>query len=189
LLELDMTTGADARAILSAYKEVMCASWPDLHPHITERSKQWSRASEAELTAELEEYLREASLPGCNVRIFWKLGKELRFGGFNQLFAADAGMPPDQLVGLDDYDKRLPWFAQAAKYRTDDEEVFTSGRAKLDILERQRSSSGIIWVRAGKAPIRGADGQIHGILGMYEVLDSAVGRRLFTERTHRTQPD
>ena len=176
------------RAILRAYREVMTASWPDLHPDIAERAKRWPDSPESELARELENYLREASLPGCKVRIFWKLGRELRFGGCNELFAQDAGLPVAVLLGLDDYDKRLPWFAQAAKYRTDDEEVFTSGRAKLDILERQRSSSGIIWVRAGKAPIRTEEGTILGILGMYEVLDGATGRRLFTERTHRQSP-
>jgi hypothetical protein len=182
-----MPAGA-TRAILGAYREVMTASWPDLHPAIAERSKRWPVASETELEQELEGYLREASMPGCKVRIFWKLGPELRFGGCNELFAQDAGIPARSLIGLDDYDKRLPWFAQAAKYRTDDEEVFRSGRAKLDILERQRSSSGIIWVRAGKAPIRTEEGTILGILGMYEVLDSAMGRRLFTERTQGRSP-
>jgi hypothetical protein len=182
-----MPSGA-TRAVLEAYREVMTASWPDLHPDIGERSKQWAAASESDLRLELERYLKEASLPGCKVRIFWKLGPELRFGGCNELFAQDAGLPAAALIGLDDYDKRLPWFAQAAKYRTDDEEVFHSGRAKLDILERQRSSTGIIWVRAGKAPIRTEEGSILGILGMYEVLDSAMGRRLFTERTHRRSP-
>jgi hypothetical protein len=182
-----MPSGA-TRAILEAYREVMTASWPDLHPDINSRSKNWAQASDSELQLELERYLKEASLPGCNVRIFWKLGPELRFGGSNDLFAQDAGLPASTLIGLDDYDKRLPWFAQAAKYRTDDEDVFRSGRAKLDILERQRSSTGIIWVRAGKAPIRTEEGTVLGILGMYEVLDSAMGRKLFTERTHRRSP-
>jgi hypothetical protein len=179
---------AATRAILRAYREVMSASWPDLHPDIAERAKRWPESAESDLARELEGYLREASMPGCKVRIFWKLGPELRFGGCNDLFAQDAGIPAAELIGRDDYDKRLPWFAQAAKYRTDDEEVFKSGRAKLDILERQRSSSGIIWVRAGKAPIRTEEGSILGILGMYEVLDSAMGRRLFTERTHQRSP-
>ena len=183
-----MPVGGATRAILAAYREVMAASWPDLHPDIVKRSTLWPEASDEQLNAELDRYLKEASLPGCNVRIFWKLGPELRFGGFNELFAQDAGLAPQLLLGLDDYDKRLPWFAQAAKYRTDDEEVFRNGRAKLDILERQRSSSGIIWVRAGKAPIRTEENTILGILGMYEVLDSAMGRRLFTERTRRRSP-
>jgi hypothetical protein len=175
----------DIRAILSAYQEVMSASWPNLHPSFSERARHWHAATERDLATELDRFLGEASLPGCNVRIFWKLGPELRFAGCNDLFAKDAGLPAGTLMGLDDYDKRLPWFAQAAKYRTDDEEVYTSGRAKLDILERQRSAAGIIWVRAGKAPIREEQGAVLGILGMYEVLDGDTGRRLFTERSQR----
>jgi hypothetical protein len=64
----------------------------------------------------------------------------------------------------------------------DDEAVFTSRNAKLDILERQQSSTGITWVRAGKAPIRRASGEVIGIFGMYELLDAEAGRKLFAER-------
>jgi hypothetical protein len=42
-------------------------------------------------------------------------------------------------------------------------------------------------VRAGKAPIRTAQETI-GILGMYEVLDDATGRRLFAEQSKRDRP-
>lgn len=74
---------------------------------------------------------------------------------------------------------------QAAKYRADDKEVFTTGEEKLDILERQKSSTGITWVHAGKAPIRKADGSIIGVFGMYELLDAETGRRRFAERNLR----
>jgi hypothetical protein len=66
------------RAILKAYREVMTASWPDLHPALTERSRHWEQAAEPELELELEGYLRDASMPGRQVRVFWKLGPELR---------------------------------------------------------------------------------------------------------------
>jgi hypothetical protein len=179
---------SDLRPILNAYKEVVGASWPNLHPDIVANSEQWPGATAAQLQAALDRYLREATLAPFHVRVFWKLGPDFRFGGCNHLFAADAGLPAQDLIGTDDYDKRLPWFAQAAKYRTDDEEVFRSGRAKLDILERQRSSAGIIWVRASKAPIRNDPGRVVGILGVYEVLNSDMGRRLFTEQTQGPPP-
>jgi hypothetical protein len=91
---------------------------------------------------------------------------------------------PDRrdLIGLEDFDRRLPWGHQAAKYRLDDEAVFKSGTPKLDILERQQSSTGITWVRAGKAPIRRSAGEVIGIFGMYELLDSEAGRKLFAAR-------
>ncbi len=128
----------DLRAILAAYKTVMDASWPTLHPAMAERVKRWPSASQTDLEAEL--------------------------------------------VGLDDFDRRLPWGHQAAKYRLDDEAVFASGSAKLDILERQQSATGITWVRAGNAPIRQPTGDVIGIFGMYELLDAEAGRKLFAER-------
>ena len=40
-------------------------------------------------------------------------------------------------------------------------------------------------MRAGKAPIQTADETILGILGMYEILESDVGRKLYAERLAR----
>src|ERR1041384_821470 len=178
----------ELRAILAAYKQVKDASWPKLHPAMAERAAHWPGASAAELQAEITNYLAESAAPGVNVRVFWKLCPKFLFGGCNQLFARDAGFPdPATMVGLDDFDPRLPWRHQAAKYRADDESVFKSGHANLDIMERQQSSTGITWVRAGKAPIRTATGVV-GILGMYEVLDAETGRKLFAERHNKKKP-
>jgi hypothetical protein len=176
------------RAILAAYQAVMNASWPALHPEMAVRSRDWASASEAALEAELEGYLRAASQPGCKVRVFWKLGPGLNFAGCNEHFARDAGIPVVELLGRDDFDERLPWVLQAAKYRADDEAVLHSGIPKLDIIERQRGPTGqITWVRVGKAPIRTARETI-GVLGMYEVLDSDKGRRLFGEQIRHQTP-
>jgi hypothetical protein len=176
------------RAVLSAYQRVMTASWPTLHPEMTERASHWASASAETLEAELQSYVRHASDPGCSVRVFWKVGPRFTFAGCNEHFARDAGMPAGVLLGKDDFDPKLPWVRQAAKYRDDDEAVFKSGTPKLDIIERQRGTTGsITWVRAGKAPIRTAQETI-GILGMYEVLDDATGRRLFAEQSKRDRP-
>lgn len=182
-----MTARADeVRAILAAYKRVMDASWPGLHVSMAEHAARWSTASEGELEADLARYLREASRPECPVRVFWKLGEKFVFAGCNEHFARDAGMASAaDLLGLDDFDRRLPWVLQAAKYRADDEQVYHGGIAKLDILERQKSTTGITWVRAGKAPIRTAAGAVIGLLGMYEVLDADTGRKLFAERNRK----
>jgi hypothetical protein len=179
-------SGAEqARAVLAAYREVMMASWPDLHPAMASRAGGWVTASEDTLRDELRSYLREASRPECPVRVFWKLTPDYKFGGCNEHFAHDAGLTVDQLVGLDDFDKRLPWGFQAAKYRADDESIVKSGQARLNIIERQKGTTGdITWVRVGKAPIRAAAGVI-GILGMYETLDQETGRRLFAKQSGR----
>lgn len=156
---------------------------------MAKRSARWPGASESELQAELAEYVKEASAPTCPVRVFWKLGPKYAFGGCNDHFASDAGLPAAELVGLDDFDKRLPWQAQAMKYRADDKEVFTGGKPKLDILERQTGTSGaVIWVRVGKTPIRTAAGTVVGILGMYEVLDDKAAQKLFFERSRAGGP-
>jgi hypothetical protein len=178
-------TADQTRAVLSAYQLVMTASWPTLHPEMLERAPHWASAGADALEAELQSYVRHASDPSCPVRVFWKLGSGFKFAGCNEHFAHDAGMPAAVLLGKDDFDPKLPWVRQAAKYRDDDETVFKSGTPKLDIIERQRGTTGAItWVRAGKAPIRTSQETI-GILGMYEILDDATGRRLFGEQTRR----
>ena len=179
----------ELRAVLAAYQEVKNASWPEMHPRMAKRSAHWPAASEAELRAELADYVKEASAPSCPVRVFWKIGPKYVFAGCNDHFASDAGLAAAVLLGLDDFDKRLPWQAQAMKYRADDKEVFTSGKAKLDILERQTSTSGsVIWVRVGKTPIRTATGTVVGILGMYELLDDKAAQKLFFERSRAGGP-
>jgi hypothetical protein len=176
-----MDSSADElRAILLAYQQVAAASWPDLNPSMKSRSARWATASAADLRAELDGYLREVAPPRSNVRIMWKTGPKFLFGGCNDSFAQDAGIKPAELIGIDDFDKRLPWRHQAAKYRRDDETVAKTGKASLDIIERQESTDGgTSWVRAGKAPLKLPNGTSIGILGMYEVVDAATGRNLF----------
>jgi hypothetical protein len=176
-----MENSADElRAILSAYQQVAAASWPDLNPDMKSRASRWSAASAAELRAELDGYLREVAPPRSNVRVMWKTGPKYLFGGCNELFAKDAGLTAAQLIGTDDFDKRLPWRHQAAKYRRDDETVVKTGKPNLDIIERQESSAGeMTWVRAGKAPLKLRDGTTFGVLAMYEIVDAATGRALF----------
>ena len=171
----------EVRAILGAYVLVSRASWPEINPSLGSRESRWPTATEAQLRDDLARMLQEVRPPKSNIRIFWKLGPKFVFGGCNGLFAKDAGLNrPEDMIGIDDYDKRLPWRAQASKYRRDDQSVAQSGTPNLDLVERQESSDGTIqWVRAGKAPIRTASGEILGILGMYELLDAATGRALF----------
>ena len=181
-----MSTGTEElRAVLQAYREVKSASWPALHPEMSKGAPHWPFADEAQLKAELQGYLAEASRADCPVRVFWKLGPKYLFGGANEHFAHDAGLASAaELVGLDDFSPKLPWRAQAAKYRADDKQVVESGKAMLDILERQTSGTGVVqWVRVGKAPIRTATGEVIGLLGMYELLDEKAAQKIFFERS------
>ena len=170
----------ELRAILAAYQLVSAASWPDLNPSMKSHAGRWATASAADLKSELDSYLREVAPPRSNVRVMWKSGPKYQFGGCNEAFAKDAGLKVSELMGSDDFDKRLPWRHQAAKYRRDDETVVKSGKPNLDIIERQESGNGeTSWVRVGKAPIKLANGTSIGVLGMYEVVDAATGRSLF----------
>jgi hypothetical protein len=178
----DAAAVEELRAVLAAYKMVKDASWPDLHAAMARAAARWPSADEAELRKELQGYLDETARPGCAVRVFWKTGPGLHFGGCNAGFAKDAGLQsPADLVGLDDFSEKLPWSAQAAKYRFDDKEVVDSGKPKLDILERQNSAAGTVWVLVGKAPIRVGNSSI-GILGMYEVLEQAAANKILAKR-------
>lgn len=184
-----MDRGADElRAVLNAYKLVKDASWPSLHPNMSWRAAHWPATPAPDLRVELDTYLQEASQPDCAVRIFWKTGPELTFAGCNEHFARDAGMAnAAELMGLNDFSGRIPWRAQAAKYRQDDQDVVTSGNAKLDILERQSSASGVVWVLVGKAPIR-TRGQGIGVLGMYELIDNERATKLYIDRARQSNP-
>ena len=186
-----MQTGVeDLKAILAAYRQVKDASWPKLHQRMAQRYAHWATASEPELRAELAEYLAESSAPSSGVRVFWKLGSKYVFAGCNEHFAKDAGLKVAELLGADDFDRRLPWQAQAYKYRADDAEVFTKGTAKLDILERQTSGTGAVtWVRVGKAPIKTAAGEVIGILGMYEIIDDKTAKEIMFARNRAGKGD
>jgi hypothetical protein len=171
------------RGILAAYKLVAEASWPNLHSRMRKSASSWAIGTETQLQSELNSYLSEASAPSCTVRVFWKYAPQYKFGGCNEHFAHDAGFGrAADLVGLTDFDPGIPWRAQAGKYRHDDEEIVRDGKAKLDIIERQTSTTGITWVRAGKAPLLEPDGHTFGVLGMYEILDQDAGRKLWAAR-------
>jgi PAS domain S-box-containing protein len=101
------------------------------------------------------------------VRIFWK-DMELRYLGCNTAFARDAGMShPKDLYGKDD--SQMGWREQADMYRADDRKVMESGKPKIGFEEPQTTPDGeTIWLRTSKVPLRNANGEIAGLLGIYE---------------------
>jgi len=107
-------------------------------------------------------------------RVFWK-DKDLRYLGCNTLFARDAGLShPRQLLGKDDY--AMGWSEQADLYRTDDRQTMESQSPKLNIVEPQTSPTGTtIWLNTSKVPLKDHNGEIYGVLGVYEDI---------TERKH-----
>lgn len=99
--------------------------------------------------------------------IFWK-NLDSNFLGCNQYFANEAGKSsPDQIIGKNDY--ATPSSAQSEKYRADDAEIMRSGIAKINIEELHIYANGEQgWIRTSKVPLRDANGEIFGLLGVFE---------------------
>lgn len=100
-------------------------------------------------------------------RVFWK-DRESFYLGCNSLFASDAGLSsPDDIVGKSDYD--MPWKEQADIYRADDSTVMNTGEPKLGYEEPQTTADGrTVHLRKNKVPLKDEDGQIIGMMGIYE---------------------
>ncbi len=123
------------------------------------------RETEASLT---EAYnLLKAIIDTVPMRIFWK-DKDLRYLGCNPVFAHDAGeASPEDVIGKDDY--QLGWKAQAVFYRTDDRQVMDTGIPKLFYAEPQtKPDGGTLWLRTSKVPLRNANNETMGVLGVYQ---------------------
>ena len=99
--------------------------------------------------------------------IFWK-DKESRYIGCNLRTTKDAGLAsPKDIIGKDDFS--LPWKKYADLYRKDDLEIMNSGRAKLNFEEPlDLQSDAEFLVKTNKVPLSDADGNITGLLGIYE---------------------
>lgn len=100
-------------------------------------------------------------------RVFWK-DRECRYLGCNSAFALDAGLTSAaEIVGKDDF--QLAWKAQAERYRADDQQIMASGLPKLNYEEPQTTPDGRqFWLRTSKVPLLDDNGNISGILGIYE---------------------
>ena len=146
----------------------------DLSREIQERQ----RAEEAlsknhqelqETTQRLEQSMNMLQLiiESIPVRVFWK-DCDLRYLGCNTLFARDAGFNhPQQLLGKDDF--VMGWRDQADLYRADDCKVMESRRSKLNIIEPQTTpTGGKIWLNTSKVPLQKPNGEVFGVLGVYE---------------------
>ncbi|MBS3955084.1 MAG: PAS domain-containing protein [Methylomicrobium sp.] len=101
------------------------------------------------------------------IRVFWK-DREGRYLGCNPAFARDAGKnTPSELIGRDDF--AMGWAAQAEWYRTDDQVIMQTGQPRLNFEEPQITPDGKqIRLRTSKVPLYDRQGEIIGILGIYD---------------------
>ena len=121
--------------------------------------------------AESQNLLR-AVIDTAPVRVFWK-DRRLCYLGCNAAFARDAGMAhPQDVVGRDDYQMR--WADQAEAYRAADRAVLESGIARLNVEERQTTADGQeTWLRVSRVPLRNAQNETIGVLGIYDDITEA----------------
>jgi len=117
------------------------------------------------------------------VRIYWK-DIESRYLGCNLAFANDVGLQsPSDIFGKDDFDLVPAEFAE--KYRLDDLKVMASGVAKLFYEEQSINSSGqVAWALKSKVPLKNAQGETIGLLG---VFDNITDRKLEQEKLKKTK--
>jgi diguanylate cyclase (GGDEF)-like protein/PAS domain S-box-containing protein len=109
------------------------------------------------------------------MRVFWK-DTDARYLGCNTLFAKDGGkQTPEELIGKDDH--ALAWKNQADLYRADDQAVMANSIAKIGYEEPQTTPDGRkIWLRTSKVPLRNNQGEIIGVLGVYDDVTSDKNR-------------
>ncbi len=119
-----------------------------------------------------QEVQRQASmiklvLDTIPVRVFWKDLKG-NYLGCNQLFASDTGYPFTwEVLGKSDFD--MPWRDRAAYFQREDADVLASGKAVINLeMEALTLSGRQLWLKMSKIPLPGLDGEIIGVLGIYE---------------------
>lgn len=126
---------------------------------------QLGRTERASLVSEDVAVLRNI-IENIPHRVFWKDRRSVYLGA-NRRFAADAGLDsPDQLVGLSDDD--LVWAEQAELFQSDDRATMDNGVPLINFEEPQDRPDGSRAVLlTSKVPLRRANGEVFGILGMY----------------------
>jgi len=100
--------------------------------------------------------------------IFWKDVNSV-YLGCNQNYAQAAGLEtPAAVVGQTEYD--LPWQVEAIEaYLAEDREVMQTRQGKYHQSETKQLADGRrVWVDKTKIPLLSADGNVMGVLGVYE---------------------
>jgi PAS domain S-box-containing protein len=129
-----------------------------------------------------EENLRQSELLNRNLvehlpqRVFVK-DLNCNYVFCNSIYARDLGIAPTQIVGKDDF----AFFSRelAEKYRADDRRVMTDGKTKV-LDERYMVAGDERWVRTVKVPYRDGQGEIIGVVGLFE--DISERKRVDAQR-------
>lgn len=102
------------------------------------------------------------------IRMLWK-DKESRYIDCNQAFAEDAGFNcPAEVIGKTEFD--MPWKHDNAAYHLEtDRAIMESGEPILSFeQELSRSGNRKSWILTSKVPTRDSNGDVNGILVLYQ---------------------
>ncbi len=98
--------------------------------------------------------------------------RNYRWVSINESLARDFGFRPEEVVGKLDADLFTPELA--AKYHSDDVRIMETGKTE-EIEEKYMVAGKETWVNTIKTPVRGANGEIKGVLGVFWDI---TGRKL-----------
>src|SRR5262245_16296960 len=90
--------------------------------------------------------------------------RDLRLVAVNPAFCAAAGRAEDQLIGRDDFDLYPPDLAE--RYRAEERRVLAEGTT-LEGAEERRLAGRPRTVQTVRTPVRGPDGEVEGVLGIF----------------------
>jgi PAS domain S-box-containing protein len=96
-------------------------------------------------------------------KIFMK-DRNYKWISINENLARDLGFRPEEVVGKMDTDLFTPELA--AKYHADDVRIMETGQTE-ELEERYFQEDKETWVNTIKTPVRGANGEIVGLLGVF----------------------
>jgi len=139
---------------------------------------------QAEEALQAQRALLEGIITHIPCGVYWK-DRELRYRGCNAEFARAAGVStPAEIEGKTDHE--LAWEPeQTAWFRRCDERVLTTGEALLNIEESERQADGrVAQLLTSKVPLRTADGQICGVLGVDTDISALKAAQEELRRAH-----
>lgn len=116
------------------------------------------------------------------IRMLWK-DKTSRYIDCNQAFAEDAGFSsPAEVLGKTESD--MPWRHDSAAYHLETDRAIMEGGEPILAFEQglNRSGNRKSWILTSKIPTRDSQGNINGILVLYQ--DMTFIKDLETERRH-----
>lgn len=141
-------------------EELLQHAHAKLETRVQERTAALQQVNEALRASETKYRTLVENIPQ---KIFIK-DKNSVYLSCNENYALDIGIQSGEFAGKTDYD----FFPQelADKYRADDRRIMESGKTET-IEERYLQKGEEVWVQTIKTPIRGEDGTVTGVLGIF----------------------